>query len=659
MNKQQIKIKNIKQIKQYVISISTLSVVLLVINIVFYVISINVMGEMGRLMLSLFALIFTSLIAFFIIYVEVKGYAQLRSLTYFDELTGLNNNTRLIKIVEEYIRNEESKLSIVSFGMNSFSTINQRYGNVMADSIVKIIGDELKSNSKVIEPTRIESDNFIFLVQDNDEEKVKIITTNLLSLIRDRIIKEKNTNVDFLAGVCIYNKDVSGARDLIDKAKIAKSIADYDKEHYVVFDLALKNKLISESVLVDDMLTGLLQGDFKVYYQPKYNIITGKMIGLEALVRWLHPKHGYIPPNSFIKIAENKNLLWQIDAYVFEQVCKDINKWASSKKGVYMPVAVNCERNMLESEEVFNSRFEIMNTYGVKSSDIEFEVTERNAILDNKRANRVLEKVRKKGCSVAIDDFGSGYSSLSMLRSMPITTIKLDKGFIKRVMYDEADRKIVSSLVDICNTLGVEVIAEGIETIDQLNFILDCGVYNAQGFLLDFPLLEEVVAEKFSKNDIMVKDKEVLKLINQRQNNMASNGNLPIFNYREVLKQIGASFFEVDLTSNMVLYKGLKENDKVSLYLPTPTQDIANSYDNYLKYYVKNLVIESDQKRLLNFLSKRNLLNELNKGNNSLKIEFRLFENTEKLTLGEITVEIIEEKTKIYAIIKYRNINKK
>lgn len=604
-----------------------------------------------------FCLVFIAIIA--MIVTNYRSYKRLRSYTLTDIFTGLANKHRFIRITNRYIATHRQVcFLIVWFDILNFHLINQRYGREVGDDLLLLVSAYLKVNKHIYAAARVEGDNFAVLIEKCEEGQADTVVTALMLALKKEAALAKNINIDFVAGACIYDKDIDNGEDILEKAHIAQNIARDGHKPIAFFNEDVKNMLLEEDKVAEEIRRGLKNNEFKVYYQPKYNIVNGEMVGAEALIRWQHPQHGLLLPGRFLSIATKKGLLNDIDHFAFEQICKDIQKWHT--RCMYVPISVNSEKDIFINEKIFASRFNLIEEYNIDKGDIQFEITERTAIEDVGRVSTILQEVRRRGFTIAIDDFGTGYSSLSMLRSLPIDTIKLDKSFIKKVMLDDMDRKIISSFVEIFNALGLEAVAEGVETLEELAFLKECGITCVQGFLLDFPLKEQVIFERFKKGEMRLVDKDVLEIITTLDTPLQEDYDKESssFFYRNILIKGEIDFIEVDLTSNLIIYNGITAKSGLISTEPTASLFIGKSYTLASSFFIRNYVAEKDKKNVALFLSRKNLQEGLASGIYRDSLRFNLKKEEEIIALGELSVVLIEENNRTYAIIKYKDIQK-
>ncbi len=299
-------------------------------------------------------------------------------------------------------------------------------------------------------------------------------------------IKYPGNKFIIISGAAKIN-DVKDINTVIENANIArKSVKDSLKAACKIFDESMKKDLQKEAEITNDMEQALKNGEFLVYFQPKINLRTNKLVGAEALVRW--KKNGVlIPPSDFIPIFEKNGFIVNVDFYVYEEVCKTLRKWLDQNMST-IPISINVSRVHLNDDD-FVKQFEtLVDSYGIPHKYLELELTE-TILLDNPIvAIEVIKQLKNKGFSISIDDFGSGYSSLNLLKDINTDILKLDKEFFSRGEMKREEKIIVSSIIGMAKQLDMKVVSEGVETNTQSEFLKSISCDMAQGFLFSKPV---------------------------------------------------------------------------------------------------------------------------------------------------------------------------
>ncbi|HBG0216179.1 TPA: EAL domain-containing protein [Clostridioides difficile] len=432
-------------------------------------------------------LIFVAII-FYIIYIKKSNEKEILSLAYEDKVTYIGNQNKFYRECSKYILDKPSlNYIIVYFDINNFKMINDTFGYEFGDNLLITIAKALKEELTEGEVyARLSSDYFaIFCDYKNGRNKI----IRKLDNIRSNI--ESNLSIVFEISLCVGIYFVEeGEVDIqkaVNKANMARSVAKGKNINYAIYNEDVRNKLSEESMILDDIKIALVKNQFEVYYQPKFSLVTGEMIGSEALIRWNHPEHGFISPAVFIPIAEKSKLILKIGRFVFERVCNDLYEWKKQGKKI-VPVSVNLSRVELYQPDIVKFINKTIKMYNLSSDFIEIEITETVAINELNILKNVLNELRTYGFSISMDDFGTGYSSISCLRDMPIDILKLDKSFLGGIEHDERSRNIAKSIVSLAKSLDLVVIIEGVESKEQAELMKQFGCDLVQGFYFARPM---------------------------------------------------------------------------------------------------------------------------------------------------------------------------
>ncbi|HBF4261376.1 TPA: EAL domain-containing protein [Clostridioides difficile] len=432
-------------------------------------------------------LIFIAII-FYINYIKKSNEKEILSLAYEDKVTYIGNQNKFYRECSKYLLDKPSlNYIIVYFDINNFKMINDTFGYEFGDNLLITIAKALKEELTEGEVyARLSSDYFaIFCDYKNGRNKI----IRKLDSIRNNI--ESNLSIVFEISLCVGIYFVEeGEVDIqkaVNKANMARSVAKGKNINYAIYNEDVRNKLSEESMILDDIKIALVKNQFEVYYQPKFSLVNGEMIGSEALIRWNHPEHGFISPSVFIPIAEKSKLILKIGRFVFERVCTDLSEWKKQGKKI-VPVSVNLSRVELYQPDIVKFINKTIQMYNLSSDLIEIEITETVAINELNILKNILNELRKYGFSISMDDFGTGYSSISCLRDMPIDILKLDKSFLDGIEHDERSRNIAKSIVSLAKSLDLVVIIEGVESKEQAELMKQFGCDLVQGFYFARPM---------------------------------------------------------------------------------------------------------------------------------------------------------------------------
>ncbi|HAI30391.1 MAG TPA: GGDEF domain-containing protein, partial [Thalassospira sp.] len=270
---------------------------------------------------------------------------------------------------------------------------------------------------------------------------------------------------------------------------------------YHFFTKTMNESAMARLVIENDLREALVKDEFELHYQPKVDLRTNQVCGLEALIRWKQPGRGYISPMQFIPVAEETGLISRIGEWVFREVCRQISEWEAQSLPP-MPIAVNLSPRQLIEGHITETISRILAETATPAARIVLEVTETAMMQEIKKAATILDELRHLGLKIAVDDFGTGYSSLAYLKRLPINSIKIDRSFVRDVTIDTDDAAITRTIIAMGHNLGLKVIAEGVETQEQMNFLRECNCDEVQGFLIATPLPPEEIVQYIRRPSI-------------------------------------------------------------------------------------------------------------------------------------------------------------
>lgn len=456
--------------------------------------------EIANSMVSLY--IIMGVVAVFmvclIVYVVVayfKNRKELYNVAYIDQLTGIPSKVRHKMDVQELVNKQETRYAYVTFDINNFKYINEmfdyEYGNRILIHIANVLRQFVNKGELY---ARISADNFALLLEDTGTQKELVDRINrLFQMILTYHESAENLNVCTLKFSCgVYRiegiKDVNTIRA---NANLARTESKKRVlEEIVFYDEEFKARKVEEKELEYEAQEALNNGQFQVYFQPKYDVETEQIIGAEALVRWKHPERGLLSPGQFIPVFEANGFITELDLYVLDRVCELIETW---QKDGTLPVciSVNLSRVHLHEQDLVERLTEVIKKHNVLPEYIEFELTESALYEETERLLYIMSEIKKAGFRLSMDDFGSGYSSLNLLRRLPVDVLKLDKMFLEEC--DEMDdetrgKQIVIHVISMAKDLQMDVLAEGVETKEQKDFLQGARCDMIQGFYFAKPM---------------------------------------------------------------------------------------------------------------------------------------------------------------------------
>ena len=419
---------------------------------------------------------------------------QLDFYIYYDKLTQLPNRALFYDRIEQAIKSakrNKTAFAILLLDLDRFKEINDSLGHNNGDALLVKVSKRLK---KVLNEentiARIGGDEFgILLEQIQDIQDASKIAQSIIQVFKEPFVIQNNTIfISCSIGISIYPNDGKSAESLLKYADNAMYQAkSEDRGGYRFYKKEMTNAVFERIVLETNIRQALQNDEFELYYQPQYNAENGKIVGFEALIRWLHPKLGIIPPSKFIPFAEESSLIIEIDNWVMKQAVKDIKNWLEDGLNPGR-VSLNLAIKQLESKNFIETLSKSIKNEKIDPSYLKFEILERDIMKDPKKNLLKLEYIHSLGIEISLDDFGTGQSSLMYLKKFPIDQLKIDKGFIWDINKDDDSNAIVLSIIALAKALKLEIVAEGVETKEQLDFLLSNGCKIIQGYYFSPPV---------------------------------------------------------------------------------------------------------------------------------------------------------------------------
>lgn len=427
---------------------------------------------------------------------------ELEQLAYYDSLTGIANKFLFEKTVKKLVSQHSLDLAYVILDINKFKIINDLFGLEYGDLFLKHISQVLIT--ECCDPeicSRFNADNFHFILKYTNrfsfESRLQRIASNISQYFID-LNKDYKLSMGF--GVYVINDTTVSVNSMGDKAKLALSeIKGIHGNNLYFYNSDIRNKIIEEQEIENTMESALKNNEFKLYLQPKYGVHDHKIKGAEALTRWQHPTKGLIPPDNFIPFFERNGFIADLDLYMLENICKVIKYLQESDMSV-IPISINQSRQYLHHGDYIFNLTNVLEKYNVDHSLVELEITETAFFEDQDAMIPIIKILHDLDFKISMDDFGSGYSSLNMLQNILVDVLKIDKNFFKESINSQRGKKIVENIISMASDLNIEVVAEGIETSEQLGFLEGTNCELIQGYYFSKP----VTVEEFY---LLLKDK--------------------------------------------------------------------------------------------------------------------------------------------------------
>jgi diguanylate cyclase (GGDEF)-like protein len=450
----------------------------------------RLMGLSSILVLAILA-VFCALL-FYILHMRAYSNRQLFATAFVDQLTGADNFNRMCEVFSDRLSAMEGQAALLIFDINKFKVINDLHGYERGNQVLKRVACILRQNMQEGECfCRSVADKFILLLKYEDRRKFRARLNNLATQIRrDCTVEDSCLMIDVAFGIYEIKEQIP-FYIMLDRAHLAlehaKALSVNKCRFYEESD---RQRLVNEKQIENTMEQALQRGDFAIYFQPKCDFVTGKMLGAEALVRWKHPEEGIVRPDNFIPVFEKNGFILRLDMFILEQAVKLLAAW--KEQGLpQVPIAVNFSRLHLNDSRYISQMRRLVSKHGVANELIEVELTESVIFNNLERAQSVIRELHREGFSVAMDDFGSGYSSLNVLKNLQFDSIKLDKEFLNGFSQNLHAQKVIEGTVAMIKALGVKVVAEGVETQQQADFLRKTGCDLAQGYFFARPLPAE------------------------------------------------------------------------------------------------------------------------------------------------------------------------
>lgn len=414
----------------------------------------------------------------------------IQHMAYYDVLTGLPNRNKFRKHLNEVLsQSTDQKHAILFLDLDRFKIINDSKGHTVGDQLLQSVAKRIESaiNNKGM-VSRQGGDEFIILLENKDTEKVIEVAKNIL---REFATPFDVDHLEFFVtpsiGISMYPADGEDEETLIKNADTAMYLAkERGKNNYQFYSSKLA-ELAAQKMDIEKWLRRALEkNELKINYQPQIDLETNEIIGVEALLRWHHPEKGIIAPADFIPLAEETGLIVPIGMWVLKEVCLQNKKW--QEEGIKpIPIAVNISVRQIQDEEFIESVTRILDEVGLNPNLLDLEITE-SIMQDIEKSTNVLNQLKKMGMKISIDDFGTGYSSLSYLKHLPIDSIKIDKSFVDDIINHSTKGEMVKTIIDMGHNLNFNVIAEGIEKKEQVEFLKQNQCNIGQGYFYSKPI---------------------------------------------------------------------------------------------------------------------------------------------------------------------------
>tara|TARA_R110001583_G_scaffold16561_11_gene67821 strand:- start:712 stop:2631 length:1920 start_codon:yes stop_codon:yes gene_type:complete len=420
--------------------------------------------------------------------------SKMTHMAQHDKLTGLPNRAMLTERLTQAIglaKRNDTKLGIMYLDLDLFKYVNDSLGHKVGDLLLKSVAKRLSSSVRNTDTVcRQGGDEFVILLfnMEDSHDATRIAESLMGAFASTHSIQGHLLYITLSIGISVYPQDGKSADTMMQNSDVAMYNAKNNgRNNFKFFKEEMNQHAVRRLFVINGLRRALKNQEFELYYQPKFNLASGQISGVEALIRWNDPKLGLVYPQSFIDIAEESGLIVPIGQWIIAEACHQVRQWQKAGMAI-VPVAVNVSAVEFYHKKYLSGVASVLKKTGLNPALLELELTESVLMDDAESSSEVLDALKLMDISLTIDDFGTGYSSLSYLKHFPINTLKIDQSFVKNVTTDVDDATIVSAVIGMGKTLKHKVIAEGIETEEQLAFLKTLHCDEGQGYLFSHPL---------------------------------------------------------------------------------------------------------------------------------------------------------------------------
>ena len=419
---------------------------------------------------------------------------SLLRMAQYDFLTGLPNRQQLQQQLDQILEDAgrlQRRVAVLCVGLDDFKGINEQFSYQSGDQLLLALSDRLRSHSgRLGALARLGGDQFALVQADIEQpyEAAELAQSVLDDLELPFQLDQHEVRLRATIGITLFPEDGDSTEKLLQKAEQTMTLAkSRSRNRYQFYIASVDSEMRRRRELEKDLRDALAQNQLHLVYQPQVDYRDHRVVGVEALLRWQHPQHGFVAPDLFIPLAEQNGTIIPIGEWILDQTCRQLREWHDQGFSD-LRMAINLSTVQLHHAELPRVVNNLMQVYRLPPKSLELEVTETGLMEDISTAAQHLLSLRRSGALIAIDDFGTGYSSLSYLKSLPLDKIKIDKSFVQDLLEDEDDATIVRAIIQLGKSLGMQVIAEGVETAEQEAYIIAQGCHEGQGYFYSKPL---------------------------------------------------------------------------------------------------------------------------------------------------------------------------
>ena len=428
---------------------------------------------------------------------QYKIEQEISHLAKHDVLTGLSNRLYLEEQLQNLISNTDRNkinFALLFLDLDHFKHINDTLGHDVGDKLLQAVANRIKPNIRGEDIfARIGGDEFVIVLTNVDDTDLANIINKIISHMRQIwTIDTYELQVSTSMGVALYPRDATTMVDLMKSADIAMYKAkELGRDNFSFFTDELNEKVHNDMKLEQDMTKALAQNQFVLHYQPKQKLLNDEIIGAEALVRWNHPELGLIYPDNFIALTESTGFIVKLGKWVIEEGCRAIARLSEIDPLNRLHLSVNISTRQLQNDDLYTTVKEAIKITNIDAAQLYLEITESIMIDNSEKMIKKLKEIASLGVSICMDDFGTGFSSLSYLNRLPISSLKIDKAFVDEIPKSEDKKILLDTIIAMGKALDINVLAEGVEEEYQRQYLIDAGCFYYQGYLFSKPLPED------------------------------------------------------------------------------------------------------------------------------------------------------------------------
>lgn len=415
---------------------------------------------------------------------------QIVFMAYHDSLTQLPNRYKMQNTLEDWIESAQ-EIGCIKLNIDRMKFANDTLGHKSGDELLKSVCKKLRSSLRTDDfLARVEGDEFVILIKDDRVKSIPIIAAACVDVIQTPVVLNKSTiTITASAGTCTYPDIAASAEELIQYADWAMLESKKNgKNQTTTFNIAMQEQHNRILLIEDALATAIENGQLHLLYQPKITLPSEQIESVEALLRWSHPSFGSVSPVEFIPIAEEKGFIHKLGDWVVRAACLQWSRWIE-EQNVKLVIAVNIAPIQLIKEDFYTTLLKILEETHMDPHYLELEITESSSFVFEEKTNIMLKKIRNLGIRISLDDFGTGYSTFSVLKQLPIDTLKIDRSFLKNLLRDVEQQAIVRSIIQLGHNLKFDVLVEGVESIEEVEWLKNEDCDYIQGFFYSKPQL--------------------------------------------------------------------------------------------------------------------------------------------------------------------------